>query len=78
MVEVALKQERSSNNCNHHHRINAKEYFESENILITNSDIYWTKNNIQDVKNFINKIDQCESYYLLLSTNIILFTIILN
>ena len=47
---------------------NAKEYFESENILITNSDIYWTKNNIQDVKNFIDKIHQCESYYLLLSS----------
>ena len=46
---------------------NSIKYFDSKNFLVTNADIYWNETNINDVNNFINIIDQFESYFLLLS-----------
>ena len=46
---------------------NSIEHFDSKNFLVTNADIYWNENNINDVNNFIDIIDQFESYFLLLS-----------
>jgi len=46
---------------------NSMKYFDSKNFLVTNADIYWDERNTNDVNNFINIIDQFESYFLLLS-----------
>ena len=46
---------------------NLIKYFDSKNFLVTNADIYWDENNINDVNNFIDIIYKFESYYLLLS-----------
>ena len=46
---------------------NLIKYIGSKNFLVTNSDIFWKNNNINDVNYFIDAIDQFESYYLLLS-----------
>jgi len=49
---------------------NALKYFNSDNFLVTNADIYWNENNIEDVSAFISKIDKYENYYLLLSNKV--------
>ena len=46
---------------------NSIMYFDSKNFLVVNADIYWDESNINDVNNFIDIIDQFESYFLLLS-----------
>ena len=46
---------------------NAIRLFNNNNFLVTNSDIFWKKNNINDVKKFINQIDKIKFCCLLLS-----------
>ena len=48
---------------------NSLKYFDSKNFLVTNSDIYWGEDNIEDVSEFIKLIDKPESYHLLLSNH---------
>ena len=46
---------------------NALNYFENENLVITNSDIYWNSNNVNEVNKFISCIDNIDDCLLLLS-----------
>ena len=46
---------------------NAIRLFNNNNFLVTNSDIFWKKNNINDVKKLIHQIDKIKFCLLLLS-----------
>ena len=46
---------------------NSIKYFNNKNFLVTNSDIYWNKNNIKDIKKIIDQIDLIKYCGLLLS-----------
>ena len=46
---------------------NAIKFFDNRNFIVTNADIFWKKNNKNDVKNFIANIDEVKDCCLLLS-----------
>ena len=45
---------------------NSIKYFNNENLIVTNSDIFWDENNKQDVMDFIQDIDNIEACSILL------------
>jgi len=45
---------------------NSIKYFNNENLVVTNSDIFWDENNKQDVMDFIQDIDNIEACSILL------------
>ena len=49
---------------------NSLQYFNNKNLVVTNSDIFWNENNKEDVKNFIQDIDNIKTCSILLLNKI--------
>ena len=75
-IEIFIKKKFPKKNIILNHEINilntgggiknSIKYFNNENLVVTNSDIFWDENNKQDVMDFIQDIDNIEACSILL------------